>query len=161
MNTHAMNRLLGTECRINIINRPADESDVDESTVKFYELDGDLTIDLSDICTDKGTNYSFGLDILTAGTYEMTLTASSTQSEVAQIPVTLFSLGTAYGTFTWNGTNGLPVSHRIDIPLFSRYTNLRPAFPHRSVRLKPKNYSAKMNAEMKNIRPIWQPTKYF
>ena len=125
MNTHAMNRLLGTECRINIINRPADESDVDESTVKFYELDGDLTIDLSNICTDKGTNYSFGLDILTAGTYEMTLTASSTQSEVAQIPVTLFSLGTAYGTFTWNGTNGLPVSHRIDIPLFSRYTNLR------------------------------------
>ena len=125
MNTHAMNRLLGTECRINIINRPADESDVDESTVKFYELDGDLTIDLSDICTDKETNYSFGLDILTAGTYEMTLTASSTQSEVAQIPVTLFSLGTAYGTFTWNGTNGLPVSHRIDIPLFSRYTNLR------------------------------------
>lgn len=125
MNTHAMNRLLGTECRINIINRPADESDVDESTVKFYELDGDLTIDLSDICTDKGTNYSFGLDILTAGTYEMTLTASSTQSEVAQIPVTLFSLGTTYGTFTWNGTNGLPVSHRIDIPLFSRYTNLR------------------------------------
>lgn len=125
MNTHAMNRLLGTECRINIINRPADESDVDESTVKFYGLDGDLTIDLSDICTDKGTNYSFGLDILTAGTYEMTLTASSSQSEVAQIPVTLFSLGTAYGTFTWNGTNGLPVSHRIDIPLFSRYTNLR------------------------------------
>ena len=125
MNTHAMNRLLGTECKINIINRPADESDVDESTVKFYELDGDLTIDLSDICTDKGTNYSFGLDILTAGTYEMTLTASSTQSEVAQIPVTLFSLGTAYGTFTWNGTNGLPVSYRIDIPLFSRYTNLR------------------------------------
>lgn len=125
MNTHAMDRLLGTECKINIINRPADESDVDESTVEFYELDGDLTIDLSDICTDKGTNYSFGLDILTAGTYEMTLTASSTQSEVAQIPVTLFSLGTAYGTFTWNGTNGLPVSHRIDIPLFSRYTNLR------------------------------------
>lgn len=125
MNTHAFDRLLGTECKINIINRPADESDVDESTVKFYELDGDLTIDLSDICTNKGTNYSFGLDILTAGTYEMTLTASSTQSEVAQIPVTLFSLGTAYGTFTWNGTNGLPVSHRIDIPLFSRYTNLR------------------------------------
>lgn len=125
MNTHAFDRLLGTECKINIINRPADESDVDESTVKFYELDGDLTIDLSDICTDKGTNYSFGLDILTTGTYEMTLTASSTQSEVAQIPVTLFSLGTAYGTFTWNGTNGLPVSHQIDIPLFSRYTNLR------------------------------------
>lgn len=125
MNTQAMARLEGNETKIDIINRPADESDVDESSVKFYELDGNLTIDLEDICTDKGTNHSFGLDIKTMGRYKMTLTASSTQSEVAQIPVTLFSLGTAYGTFTWNGTNGLPVSYETDIPLFSKYTNLR------------------------------------
>ena len=125
MNTQAMARLEGTETKIDIINRPADESDVDESSVKFYELDGNLTINLEDICTDKGTNHSFGLDIKTMGKYKMTLTASSTQSEVAQIPVTLFSLGTAYGTFTWNGTNGLPVSFEADIPLFSKYTNLR------------------------------------
>ena len=125
MNTQAMARLEGTETKIDIINRPADESDVDESSVKFYELDGNLTINLEDICTDKGTNHSFGLDIKTMGKYRMTLTASSTQSEVAQIPVTLFSLGTAYGTFIWNGTNGLPVSFETDIPLFSKYTNLR------------------------------------
>ena len=125
MNTQAMARLEGTETKIDIINRPADESDVDESSVKFYELDGNLTINLEDICTDKGTNHSLGLDIKTMGKYKMTLTASSTQSEVAQIPVTLFSLGTAYGTFTWNGTNGLPVSFEADIPLFSKYTNLR------------------------------------
>lgn len=125
MNTQAMARLEGTETKIDIINRPADESDVDESSVKFYELDGNLTINLEDICTDKGTNHSFGLDIKTMGKYRMTLTASSTQSEVAQIPVTLFCLGTAYGTFTWNGTNGLPVSFETDIPLFSKYTNLR------------------------------------
>ncbi len=125
MNTQAMARLEGTETKIDIINRPADESDVDESSVKFYELDGNLTINLENICTDKGTNHSFGLDIKTMGKYRMTLTASSTQSEVAQIPVTLFSLGTAYGTFTWNGTNGLPVSFEADIPLFSKYTNLR------------------------------------
>lgn len=125
MKTQAMARLEGTETKIDIINRPADESDVDESSVKFYELDGNLTINLEDICTDKGTNHSLGLDIKTMGKYRMTLTASSTQSEVAQIPVTLFSLGTAYGTFTWNGTNGLPVSFETDIPLFSKYTNLR------------------------------------
>ena len=125
MYTQARARLEGTETKIDIINRPADESDVDESSVKFYELDGNLTINLEDICTDKGTNHSFGLDIKTMGKYRMTLTASSTQSEVAQIPVTLFSLGTAYGTFTWNGTNGLPVSFEADIPLFSKYTNLR------------------------------------
>ena len=65
----------------------------------------------------------------------MTLTASSTQSEVAQIPVTLFSLGTAYGTFTWNGTNGLPVSFEADIPLFSKYTNLRLFFAQSGLKM--------------------------
>ena len=125
MTTPAMARLEGTAIPVEIINRPADASDVDESTVKFYELDGNLTIDLKDICTSRGTNHSFGLDIKTVGRYKMTLTASSTQSEVAQIPVTLFSLGTAYGTFTWNGTNGLPVSFDTEIPLFSKYTNMR------------------------------------
>lgn len=136
MNTQAMARLEGTETKIDIINRPADESDVDESSVKFYELDGNLTINLEDICTDKGTNHSFGLDIKTMGKYRMTLTASSTQSEVAQIPVTLFSLGTAYGTFTWNGTNGLPVSFETDIPLFSKYTNLRLFFAQGGLKMR-------------------------
>lgn len=125
MHTHAMERLDKTFSPVTIINRPADESDVDEAAIRFFELDGSLTIDLSDISTDKGTNYSFGLDIMTMGRYKMTLTASSTQSEVAQIPVTLFSLGTAYGTFTWNGTNGIPVSFETEIPFFSKYTNLR------------------------------------
>ena len=55
----------------------------------------------------------------------MTLTASSEQSELAQIPVTLFSMGTASGTFTWNGTGGKPVSFSNKIPLFSHYTAMR------------------------------------
>ncbi|MDE5563932.1 MAG: hypothetical protein K2I93_02155, partial [Oscillospiraceae bacterium] len=54
-----------------------------------------------------------------------TLTASSKQSELAQIPVTLFSMGTASGTFTWNGTGGKPVSFTKKLPMFSRFTTMR------------------------------------
>ena len=39
--------------------------------------------------------------------------------------MTLFSMGTASGTFTWNGTDGKPVSFSKKIPIFSRYSALR------------------------------------
>lgn len=65
------------------LNRPKDESDVDLENVVCYPLDGEATISLKDICTDKGTNYSFSLDLTKLGYYEVTITASSTQSELA------------------------------------------------------------------------------
>lgn len=138
MHTKAMKRLIGKEDIVTIINRPKDESDVDDSDVKCYVLDDEATIDLSDICTDKGSNHSFSLDVKKLGMYKVTLTASSTQSELAQIPVTLFRMGTAYGTFTWNGTNGEPVSYTKDILFESRFSMIR-------------LYFAQSGLDMKNI----------
>ena len=80
---------------------------------------------MNDICTDKGTTHSFALTVNRPGYYDVTLTASSTQSALAQIPVTLFSMGTASGTFTWNGTDGKPVSFTKRIPMFSHFTAMR------------------------------------
>lgn len=124
MGTHAMDRLCGNEEVVEIINRPDDSSENDVPVI-FYELDGNLKLDLSEIKAEKGTNYSFALTVKNAGYYDVIITASSTQSEVAQIPVTLFAMGTASGTFTWNGTNGLPVSYSKEIPMFSRFTAIR------------------------------------
>lgn len=124
MGTHAMDRLCGNEEVVEIINRPDDSSENDAPVI-FYELDGNLQLDLSEIKAEKGTNYSFALTVKNAGYYDVIITASSTQSEVAQIPVTLFAMGTASGTFTWNGTNGLPVSYSKKIPMFSRFTAIR------------------------------------
>lgn len=121
LHTNAMKRLLGEETEAEIRNRPADETD-DGRPVVFYELDNDLTLPLAGICTDKGMNYAFALTVNHPGWYRVTLTASSEQSELAQIPVTLFSMGTATGTFTWNGTGGKPVSFTKRIPLFSHFT---------------------------------------
>lgn len=124
MQTHAMGRLLGDAPEIEVLNRPADAED-DNTDVIFYELNTSLTIPLEDIRTEKGSNYSFALTVNTPGWYKVTVTASSTQSELAQIPVTLFSMGTASGTFTWNGTGGKPVSFSTLLPLFSRFSAQR------------------------------------
>lgn len=124
LHTHAMQRLCGTADTVEIINRSDDAADSD-APVEFYELTDGLVLPLSEIQTDKGTNFPFALTVNDPGWYRVTLTASSEQSELAQIPVTLFSMGTASGTFTWNGTGGKPVSYHNTLPLFSHYTAMR------------------------------------
>lgn len=134
LHTHAMQRCTGTESPVKIINRPADETD-SGAPVVFYDLDVELTIPLENICTEKGTTHAFALNVLRTGWYEVILTASSEQSELAQIPVTLFCMGTPSGTFTWNGTGGKPVSFRNRIPLFSRYTAMRLYFAQSGLKM--------------------------
>lgn len=125
LDTHAMKRMLGTDEIVEITGKPEETVDADAAS-KVYKVAGDTTIDLSDVKTARNKDHSFTLDISAPGMYTMTLTASSTQSELAQMPVTLFSTGSVWGTFTWNGTGGKPVSFSSDnVPLFSRYTVIR------------------------------------
>lgn len=134
LDTNAMKRLAGEDCSVKIINR-GDEGEGDDKPVEFYTLDGNASLDFSEINTDKGSNHSFGMIVENAGFYKVTVTASSTQSELAQIPVTFFSLGTAMATFTWNGTGGKPVSFSKVIPMFSRYTALRLYFAQSGLKI--------------------------
>jgi len=122
--TNAMKRLNGSAYEIEIINRP-DDDEQSKEPVKFYELDDELTIDLTGVKSVRGQNYSFALTVNKQGWYNAVLTASSEQSELAQIPVTMFFMGTASGVFTWNGTGGKPVSFTKEVPLFSRFTAVR------------------------------------
>ncbi len=124
METNAMKRLVGEDVSVEVVNRPEDETSSDGPVV-FYDLDGKLTLPLGEIPTVKGTNYSFALTVNKPGFYNVTMTASSSQSELAQIPVTIFCMGTASGTFTWNGTNGKPVSFTTKLPMFSHFTTFR------------------------------------
>ena len=124
LHTHAMRRLTGASSEVDVINRSADEA-VSDQPVTFYDLEAHTEISLRDIPTESGTSYPFALKVKKPGWYRITLTASSILSETAQLPVTLFSMGTAFGTFTWNGTDGKPVSFRNVMPLFSHYTTMR------------------------------------
>ncbi|MBR1529867.1 MAG: glycoside hydrolase family 3 protein [Oscillospiraceae bacterium] len=124
LHTNAMKRLLGEEDEIAIINRPEEEIS-SSAPVAFYDADENFTLNLNHISAQKQTDYSFALNLKVPGWYEVTLTASSTEGELAQMAVTLFSMGTASGTFIWNGTDGKPVSFTKKIPLFSKYTAIR------------------------------------
>ncbi|MCR5816158.1 MAG: glycoside hydrolase family 3 C-terminal domain-containing protein [Ruminococcus sp.] len=125
LGTHAMKRLLGEDEEI-VIEGRNDSTEDDGEDGGVFTLRDELTIDLSAVKTARGKNYSFTLDLPELGFYDMTITASSKQSELAQMPVTVFRLGTPYGSFTWNGTGGEPVSNTIEkLPLFSRFTVMR------------------------------------
>lgn len=134
LRTNAMRRLAGEEITVEVMNRPDEETD-DSAPVVFYDLESDLTIDFSQICTDRGTTHAFALVVNQPGWYLVTLTASSEQSELAQIPVTLFCMGTAFGTFTWNGTGGKPFSFCKKMPLFSHFTTLRLYFAQSGLKM--------------------------
>ena len=135
INTHAIERVSGTEEIIEIINCPDDNGENDTPVV-FYEVDEALTLDLSEVKAEKGTHYSFALTVKKSGYYDVKITASSNQSETAQMPVTIFAMGTASGTFTWNGTKGKPVSYSKEIPMFSRFTAIRLYFAQSGLDLK-------------------------
>ena len=85
----------------------------------------ELTVDLRGVKSSRDASYSFVLDLEKQGMFRFTLTASSEAGELAQIPVTVFCMGTASGTFTWNGTGGKPVSFSGHTYMFSRYTTIR------------------------------------
>jgi beta-glucosidase len=119
-----MKRVAGDCDTVEIINRPDEDMPSDEPVV-FYDIEDTLTLDLNGVKSEKGKSYSLALVVNNPGWYNITLTASSEQSELAQIPVTIFTMGTANAMFTWNGTGGKPVSFTKEIPFFSHFTAVR------------------------------------
>jgi beta-glucosidase len=124
LTTNAFRRTIFEENKVEITERPSEEMPSDEPVV-FYDLTDGLVIDLSGVKSVKDTNYSFALTVIEPGWYEVTVTASSVQGELAQMPMTIFAMGTASGTLTWNGTNGEPVEKTANMPMFSRFTSMR------------------------------------
>ena len=137
INTHAMSRLLGTMPEISIINCPDDNGTAEGENVVFYELNRSLTIQLNGVLSDRGSNFVFALDVQEMGMYNVIMTASSTASETAQIPVTFFTTGFPAGVFTFNGTNGKPVEIMHEARLYSRFVTCRLYFGQSG--LKPEN----------------------
>ena len=125
LDTHAMLRMLGRDEKVEVLNKPDESIDPDAAT-RVYYVDEELEIDLSDVKVRRNMDHSFTVERSRPGAYSITLTASSTASELAQMPVTIFSVGTSFGTFTWNGTDGKPVSHTVENAFFfSRFSVIR------------------------------------
>ena len=135
LRSNAMKRMLGTTEAVEIIGRE-EEGQAEQGEVPTYHIADRLVVDLSDVKTARDTSFSFVLDMERQGMVRFTLTASSDAGELAQIPVTVFCMGTASGTFTWNGTGGVPVSYSGSTYMFSRYTTVRLYFAQGGLKLK-------------------------
>ncbi|MCQ2983075.1 MAG: glycoside hydrolase family 3 C-terminal domain-containing protein [Treponemataceae bacterium] len=108
---------------VEIINRPetdASEPLTDMPWFTFTENGG--TVDLTGLSSSKGGTYVFGIDAVDTGMYELTWTAKSESSEIAQMPVSVMTGGVIAASLTWNGTNGAwkPQSHQM--MFFSKYS---------------------------------------
>lgn len=136
LKTNAMKRLCGAEEEIELCNCPdAQEASDTSGEGTTYELDKRLVIDFNGLCSEKGKDCAFTLEVKEPASYRITITGSSTAGALAQLPVTLFMMGTAQGTFTWNGTEGKPVSFTGEYFLSFRFTSVRLAFAQNGLTL--------------------------
>lgn len=135
LHTGAMKRLLGKEEKIEVLHCPYTEESTQDAAGILYEVGERLEIDLTGVVCEKGTQHVFTLVMDEPADYRITLTASSTAGELAQMPLTLFLMGSANGTFTWNGTGGRPVSFARDYYLSFHYTSVRLAIGQNGLKL--------------------------
>ena len=158
MDTHAMKRIMGEEDTVEIINR-SDSEGSDDEPVEFYEIADKFKLDLNGVKSVQGQNYSFAIIIKKPGFYKVTITASSTQSSLAQIPLTLFATGIPCGTYTWNGTEGKPVSLDKEIPFFSKFTAIRLYFAQSGLDLQSIEFELLRTADSMDIAFVSEDDK--
>lgn len=128
LSTHALKRLCGIDEEIEKINYPEEDEEAGTNESCTYNLGDYLEIDLTGVSSKKGSHHTFLLNVAEVTRYRFTITASSTASELAQMPVTLYFMGTAHDTFTWHGTDGKPVSFTGEYMLTFQPTRVRLAF---------------------------------
>ncbi len=133
MNMRVMDRFLGRDEKIEIINRNDVTEEIDMSNVKQYEISEELEISLADASAEEDTNYVFLLDLANRGMYEVTMTASCELSSLAQVSVSMFVTGTPTG-FIWNGTEGKNVAITKKVAFPSRFTPVRLYFPRKGLK---------------------------
>jgi len=134
--THAMERFVGEEPKLELEGFDEGDSSVDAASVEYFEITDGTVIDLSNVLSIQGCVYAFGLDVLKRGCYKIEITGKSDLSELAQIPIGIFFQSVPSGSFTFNGTGGEWKSLERKILLSSRYGVMRFYFGGNGLKLK-------------------------
>ncbi len=136
MKNHAMERFLGEEPVLELINEPEEDSSVDGSQVEYFDIEDGTEIDLTNVLSVQGCVYAFGLNVKKMGCYRMLLTGSSSLSELSQTPIGIFFQSIPCGTYTFNGTGGEWKTLERKILLSSKYGVIRFYFGGNGLKLK-------------------------
>ena len=135
MHSRAQKRLTKTNIPVKIINRAAKPED-EQTDIEYFDIDSEVTVDLSKVKVTRGSTFSIALNATKAGFYETTITAKPLQGGVAQLPVHLSYNGIAVGSFTWNGTNYDWQSITNKTMIASKYTLIKFFFAQSGLELK-------------------------
>ena len=123
--TYAFERLAGTAEKVTIEGREAAD-DAETGDVPIYTFDGELVL-TDEITAAGGSAVHMLLDSPSyKGFVTVTVTARAEGSSLAQLPLTLSSMGTPFTSFTYRG--GETASYSGRFPVFSRYTTFKMFF---------------------------------
>lgn len=123
--TRAFQKILKTEDVVEIINRPEEDSSSLPEDVVYYKIEDEFELAVENGVLPSGSNVVMAFEVEKQGIYEFSITASSTSSELSQLPVTLFTQGIPVNTFTWNGTGGKDVEITKEVYIRTRFTVVR------------------------------------
>lgn len=121
MQTQAMARLMNTDEKVEIINKPVYSDDINLDDIEFIKLGLDQTLDLTYQESKSNSNYILAFDMEKPGYYEVTLTANSNLNNLAQLSSTLFVTGIPLATFTFQGSEGKSVSITKEVLMMERF----------------------------------------
>lgn len=77
-------------------------------------VDGEASIDLTDMPTDKGVICEIDLSLKRKGNYRLEFDMSSTASKIAQMPVSIFNGNGLIGTISIHGNEGVVETRSLD-----------------------------------------------
>ncbi|MBQ8640188.1 MAG: glycoside hydrolase family 3 protein [Lachnospiraceae bacterium] len=105
-----MERQIGQEQKVEIINAPADQKLTTDFSVQYHRVVGPTEISLSDVPHEAGDSHILGVSTRVMGNMRISLTAASDFDDLAQMSVSVFVDNTIFGTYTFHGSNGEPVT---------------------------------------------------
>lgn len=107
MRSPVMERSLGrmSQEELDACENMAEDDKVDFD-IEFHPMTDRLVLDARDVDTSRGKSRLYGIQAEKMGLYTIRLRVKVDASELAQVPVTIYSNGTLAGTLTLNGTNG-------------------------------------------------------
>lgn len=148
METHAMERIMGNEVKVNHIDCPFKDDVVVTKVDHYYKLSADKeSIIEVDVDTSTGADFTFGIDSDDPGRYAVILTGRSDLNSLAQIPMTVYCSSIPFSVVTWNGLEGHTGTQETEFIMMSRYNVFRLHFGGAGVRLLSVRLKLKVRAE--------------
>lgn len=106
MKIPAFARINGQEEKVEIVNRPKDESEFTQDDIIHVMVGVDTEIDVSNMDTNKGDNIVIAFNTDEIGLYDFDVTYSSELGELAQTPMSVYSQSVPKAVLTFNGIDG-------------------------------------------------------